>query len=63
MRNAMNANAILVAYMIGNVTRVARENLQGRFKKMQRYDYHVYLSTLVAAGLLRDGYQLFMFLR
>ena len=47
----MNANAILVAYMIENDTRVERKNLTGQLAKMQRYKDDVYFSTFVAAVL------------
>ena len=47
----MNANAILVAYMIDNDTLVARQKLQVRFAKVQRYKDDFYFSTFVAAVL------------
>lgn len=48
----MNANAILIAYMIYDDTRVARKNLSGQFTKMQRYKYDLYFSTLMATLLV-----------
>ena len=45
----MNANAILVAYMIENDTRVTLEDLPVRLAQVRSYKADLYFSTLVAA--------------
>jgi hypothetical protein len=45
----MNANAILVAYMIENDMRVAPDGLPMRLAKVRNFRADVYFSTFVAA--------------
>ncbi len=47
----MNANAILIAYMIENDTRPGLANLPLRLAQVPDYKADVYFSTLVAAAL------------
>lgn len=45
----MNANAILVAYMIENDMRPAPANLPARLAKVPDYSADIYFSTFIAA--------------